>query len=134
MIQLLRSSATLLVLSVIPSLGWAGTKKPSTDLNTPEGRYLEKIQEQSDLSKRLMLLELFPDVFPTSPSLAYIWSQLQAGYYQAGKLDKALAVGSNVLVLDPDSLDAACLNWRIAADMKDAAQTAAWMARSGNVA
>jgi tetratricopeptide (TPR) repeat protein len=134
MIPAFRLPAMLLALCVIPSFGWAGAKKPSTDPNTPEGRYLQKIQEQSDVSKRLMLLELFPDVFSTSPSMAYVWSQLQAGYYQAGKLDKALAAGSDVLVLDPDSLEAACLNWRIAADMKDAAQTAAWMARAGNVA
>ncbi len=134
MIRAFRFSATLLALCVIPSLGWAGTKKPSTDLSTPEGRFLEKIQEQSDLSKRLMLLELFPDVFQSSPSVAYVWSQLQAGYHQAGKLDKALAAGSTVLILDPNSLEAACLNWRIAADMKDAALTAVWMARAGNVA
>ena len=54
-------------------------------------------------------------------------SELQARYQQAGKLDRALAAGSNVLDLNPKNLEAACLNWRIAADMKDPALTAAWM-------
>src|SRR5579864_9653010 len=104
MIPASRIPAILLALCVIPWLGWAGPKKPSTDLNTPEGRLLEKVQNESDLSRRLMLLELFPELFPSSPSLEYVWSELQARYNQAGKLDKALAAGSNVLISNPNNL------------------------------
>jgi hypothetical protein len=113
-------TATLLALSLISSLALAGPKKPVIDPATPEGRLLEKIQAESDISKRLMLLELFPQLFPGSPAGEYVWSEMQARFHQVGKLDKALAAGSNVLVTNPNSLDAACLNWRIAADMKDA--------------
>jgi tetratricopeptide (TPR) repeat protein len=59
---------------------------------------------------------------------------MQARFHQVGKLDKALAAGSNVLVTNPNSLDAACLNWRIAADMKDASLTNIWMTQAGMVA
>jgi tetratricopeptide (TPR) repeat protein len=119
---------------VISSLGWGGVKRPSTDPNTPEGRLLEKTQAESDLSRRLMLLELFPELFPSSPAVEFVWSELQARYNQAGKLDKALAAGANVLISNPNNLEAACLNWRVAADMKDPALTAVWMAQAGNVA
>jgi tetratricopeptide (TPR) repeat protein len=129
-----RRPAMVLALCFIPLLGWAGVKKPSIDVNTPEGKLLEKVQTESDLSKRLMLLELFPDLFPTSPSVEYVWSELQARYHQAGKLDKALGAGSNVLVQNPNNLEAACLNWRIAADMKDAPATTVWMRQAGHVA
>ena len=88
----------MLALCAIPSLGWAGAK-PSIDPNTPEGRLLEKVQTESDLSKKLVLLELFPELFPASPAVEYVCSELQARYHQAGKLDKALAAGSNVLDL-----------------------------------
>jgi tetratricopeptide (TPR) repeat protein len=134
MIPASRIPAMLLALSAIPCLAWAGAKKPPTDSSTPEGRLLEKVQGEGDLSRRLTLLELFPELFPTSPSLEYVWGELQARYHQAGKLEKALAAGSNVLIINPNNLDAACLNWRIAADMKDPALTGVWMSQAGNVA
>ena len=58
-----RLLAVMLALCAIPSFGWAGAKPP-VDPNTPEGRLLEKIQAESDLSKRMVLLELFPELFP----------------------------------------------------------------------
>jgi len=128
-----RIPATLLAVCALPSLGWAATK-PAIDLNTPEGRYLNRVQGESDLSKRVILLEAFPDVFPTSSAVEYIYSELQTRYQQTGKLDRALAVGTLVLNLNPNNLEAACLNWRIAADMKDPALTAAWVKRTGEVA
>ena len=127
-----RIPATLLALCALPSLGWGA--KPTIDLNTPEGRYLDRVQAESDLSKKLLLLEFFPEVFPTSPAVEYAYSELQIRYQQTGKLDRALAVGTIVLNLNPNNLEAACLNWRIAADMKDTALTAEWVKRTGNVA
>ena len=134
MIRACRFPAALLGLFAICSLGWASPKKPVIDGNTPEGRLLQKAETESDASKRIMLLELFPDLFPSSPSTEYVWSELQNRYYQTGKLEKAMAAGSNVLILNPNSLDAACLNWRAAADMKDARLTSVWMGQAGNVA
>jgi tetratricopeptide (TPR) repeat protein len=128
-----RIPAMLLALCALPSLGWAGAK-PAIDPNTPEGRYLTRVQAESDLAKKVILLEFFPDVFPTSSAVEYIYSELQARYQQAGKLDRALAAGTIVLNLNPNSLEAACLNWRIAADMKDPALTATWVKKTGNVA
>jgi len=133
MIPASRFPAALLALCVISSLGWAGPK-PSSDPNTPEGRLLAKVQAESDLTKRLFLLELFPELFPSSPSVEYVLGEMQARYHQAGKLDKAMAAGANLLVRNPNSLEAACLNWRIAADMKDAALTTVWMSQAGNIA
>jgi tetratricopeptide (TPR) repeat protein len=128
-----RLSATLLAFCALPSLGWAGAK-PSIDLNTPEGRYLDRVQAEGDVAKKLVLLEFFPEVFPGSAAAEYAYSELQVRYQQTGKLDKALAAGTIVLNLNPNNLEAACLNWRIAADMKDPALTAAWVKRTGSVA
>ena len=95
---------------------------------------MEKIQTEADLSKRMMLLELFPELFPGSPASESVWGELQGRYLQAGKLEKALAAGSNVLITNPSSLEAACVNWRVAADMKDPVLTAIWMKQAGRVA
>lgn len=129
-----RRPALLLALCLIPLSAWADVKKPAIDSNTPEGRLLQKAQAESDLSRRMMLLELFPELFPSSPSVEFVWSELQARYHQAGRLDKALGAGSNVLATNPDNLEAACLNWRIAADTKDQRLTAVWMTQAGHVA
>jgi tetratricopeptide (TPR) repeat protein len=134
MIRACRFLAALLGLSVVCSVSWAGPKKPVIDANTPEGRLLQKAETESDVSKRIMYLELFPDLFPSSASAEYVWSELQTRYYQGGKLDKALAAGSNLLIINPNNLEAACLNWRAAADMKDARLTSVWMGQAGNVA
>ena len=134
MIPASRTPAMLLALFAIPCLAWAGAKKPSIDPNTPEGRLLEKAQTESDLSRRLFLLELFPELFPSSPAVESVWMEIQARYHQAGKLDKALSAGANALIANPNNLDAACLNWSIAADMKNPQLTAVWMSQAGNVA
>jgi tetratricopeptide (TPR) repeat protein len=123
----------VLALFATTSLGWAGAK-PTLDPNTPEGRLMEKALAESDLSKRLTLLELFPELFPSSSAVESVLSELQARYHQAGKLDKALAAGSNLLISNPNNLEAACLNWRIAADMKNPALTALWMRQAGRIA
>ena len=127
-----RFFATLLAVCAIPSLGWAA--KPVIDSSTPEGRLLERVRTENDLSKKLMLLELFPDLFPSSSLMDYAFGEMQARYQQAGKFEKALAAGKNSLVLNPNNLAAACLNWRIAADMKDPALTATWMMKAGTIA
>jgi tetratricopeptide (TPR) repeat protein len=119
---------------LIPLTGWAGVKKPSIDPTTAEGRLLKKAQDESDLARRMMLLELFPEIFPASGSVEFVWTELQARYHQAGKLDKALGAGSNILATNPNNLDAACLNWRIAADTKDQTLTKVWMTQAGHVA
>jgi tetratricopeptide (TPR) repeat protein len=128
-----RFSAMLLALCAIASVGWAGAK-PAIDPNTPEGRLLEKVQNEGDLSKRLQLLELIPELFPSTPAVEYAYSEMQARYHQAGNFSKAMAAGSNALILNPGNLAAACLNWRIAADMKDAVLTATWMKQAGLIA
>jgi tetratricopeptide (TPR) repeat protein len=128
-----RFAAMLLALGALPFLGWAAGK-PVIDPKTPEGRLLAKAQAENDLSRRLVMLELFPELFPSSPSVGYVFGEMQARYHQAGKLDKALASGANALTVDPNNLAAACLNWRIAADMKDPALTAVWIKQTGYIA
>jgi len=128
-----RLVAFVLAVCAIPSQGWAGAK-PTLDPNTPEGRLMEKVQAESDLSKRLVLLELFPELFPSSAAVEFVLSELQARYHQAGKLDKALAAGANLLISNPNNLEAACLNWRIAADMKSDQLTAVWRKQAGVIA
>jgi tetratricopeptide (TPR) repeat protein len=121
-------------LCLVAPLGLAGVKRLPIDGNTPDGKLLAQVQAENDPAKRLYLLELFPDLFPTSPLAGYVWSELQERYRVAGKLDKALAAGAKLIDIEPNNLDASCLNWRIAADMKYPALETKWIAQTAAVA
>ncbi len=131
-----RRTTTLFVWTVClgAQLGLAGVKRPPIDPNTPDGRLLVQLQAETDPVKRLYLLELFPTLFPNSPLAGYVWSELQDRYRVAGSLDKAMKAGTSLLTLEPNNLDAACLNWRIAADVKSPALEAQMIAQTAAVA
>jgi hypothetical protein len=119
---------------LVAQLGLAAVKRPPIDHNTPDGKLIEHIQEEKDPVKRMYLLELFPDLFPSSPLAGYVWSELQDRYRLAGSLDKALNAGTTLILIEPANLDAACLNWRIAADLKYPALEAKMVAQTAAVA
>src|SRR5689334_12755322 len=132
--NLSRLPATLLVLSTIPFTGWAGVKKPVSDPSTPEGRLLVIIDNESDPVKKQILMELFPEIFTTSTARVYIWSELQVRYHSVGQFSKAILAGEHLLNANPNDLETACLNWRVAADSKDPVRTQEWIARTGKIA
>jgi len=115
-------------------LGLSGVKRPPVDSNTPDGKLLLKLQSESDPIKRAYLLEMFPDLFPTSPVSGYVWSELQEHYRVTGKLEKALNAGAKLISIEPNNLEAACLNWRIAVDMKHPVLEAKWISQTAEVA
>jgi tetratricopeptide (TPR) repeat protein len=131
-----RRTTTLLLwtLCLGAQLGLAGVKRPPVDPNTPDGKLLAQVQAENDPAKRLYLLELFSDLFPNSQLAGYIFGELQDRYRLAGKFDKALDAGTKLLALEPNNLEAACLNWRIAADLKYPALETKWIGVTGSVA
>lgn len=131
-----RRTTTLLLwtLCLGAQLGHAGVKRPPIDHNAPDGKLLDQIQAEKDPAKRLYLLELFRDLFGGSPLSGYVLSELQERYRLVGNLEKALNTGSALIVLEPTNLESACLNWRIAADIKSPELEAKMMGQSAVVA
>jgi tetratricopeptide (TPR) repeat protein len=123
-------------MGLIAGQGMADTKKLQIDKNSPEGQYFELISLESDASKKIGLLEQFLVLFPTSaPTLAaWVYGELQDRYRRAGQLDKAIAAGEKILALEPDNLETARLNWRMAETKGDAALVKKWSAATATIA
>jgi tetratricopeptide (TPR) repeat protein len=121
---------------VAPVCLWADVKKLQIDKNSPEGQYIELVALEFDAAKKLALLEHFLAMFPKANAgvTAWVYGELQDRYRKAGALDKAMAAGEKALAFDPDNLEAARVNWRIAESKQDPELTKKWMAETARIA
>jgi tetratricopeptide (TPR) repeat protein len=114
-----RAGARLLVLALAFTLApfvWGDVKKPRIGRDTPEGTFLELVSLEINSAKKIALLEHFLTIFPACDPRVTVWvyGELQDRYRKAGDLDKALAAGEKIMVLDPDNIEIAEANRRIA--------------------
>jgi tetratricopeptide (TPR) repeat protein len=107
----------VLALSLIVAPCLSGdVKKPRIGKDTPEGTFLELVSLEVNASKKIALLEHFLTIFPACDPKITVWvyGELQDRYGRAGDLDKALAAGEKILTLDPENIEIAETNRRIA--------------------
>jgi len=88
---------------------------------SPEDRALLQIEQESDLAKRVALLEQFVQEFSGDAALLG-YRRLQANYLQLGELDKAILAGLHVLRLDPSDFSAMANLMRAFAQKQDVEQ------------
>jgi len=124
--------AVLIVLTLVPC--FADVKKLRINKETPEGQFLELVSLETDAQRKVALLEQFLVLFPNSEPVGWVYSELQDRYRRAGNLDNALAMGEKVLALEPDNLETARLNWRIAETKGDAELVKQWAAATAKIA
>jgi tetratricopeptide (TPR) repeat protein len=122
-------------LSLMP-FAVAEVKKPRIGKDTPEGTFLELVSLEASGSKKVALLEHFLTIFPAcDPSVTvWVYGELQDRYRRAGDLDKALGAGEKILVLDPNNIDIAEANRRLAEKKGDAELVAKWSAEIEKIA
>ena len=111
-------------------------KKPQLDRNSSEGQFMELISLEGDTAKKTALLEQFLTLFPKiDPSVtAWIYGELQDRYRRSGALDKAIGAGEKVLQIDPDNIEVARMNWRLAETKKDEALVKLWSEETARIA
>ena len=111
-------------------------KKPRIGKDTPEGTFLELVTLEANSAKKIALLEHFLNIFPAcDPSITvWVYGDLQDRYRKAGDLDKALAAGEKILVLDPNNIDIAEANRRLAEKKGDAELVKKWSAEIEKIA
>lgn len=111
-------------------------KKPRIGKDSPEGTFLELVTLESNPAKKIALLEHFLVIFPACDPTITIWvyGELQDRYRKAGDLDKALATGEKILTLDPDDMEIAEANRRIAEKKGDSEQVKRWSAEIEKIA
>ncbi len=111
-------------------------KKPRIGKDTPEGTFLELVSLEVSAAKKIALLEHFLTIFPACDPSITVWvhSELQDRYRRAGDLDKAMAEGEKILVLDPDNIDIAEANRRLAEKKGDLDLAKKWSAEIEKIA
>lgn len=114
------------LLSLILGLGavtaQAQLGKPVTiRAGSPEDRALLQIEGESDLAKRVALLEQFVQEFSGDAALLG-HRRLQANYLQLGELDKSILAGLHVLQLDASDFSAMVNLTRAFAQKQDVQQ------------
>lgn len=111
-------------------------KKPRIGKDTPEGTFLELVSLEASSAKKVALLEHFVTIFPAcDPTVtAWVYGELQDRYGRAGELDKALAAGEKILALEPDYIETAEANRRIAEKKGDADLAKKWSDETAKIA
>jgi tetratricopeptide (TPR) repeat protein len=68
-----------------------------------EALALQDIQNESDLDRRLRMVDEFEKKFPSSPLLSYVYTAAAKAHQEKGDLDRAIAAARMSLKLDPDN-------------------------------
>jgi tetratricopeptide (TPR) repeat protein len=121
---------------MLASSAGAEVHKLVVDKNSPEGQFLDLVTLESDAAKKIALLEQFLNMFPrVDPNVtAWVYGELQERYRRAGAIDKALAAGERILAIEPDNVEVARANWRLAETKKDEALVKHWAEETAKIA
>jgi len=118
------------------SLVFADVKKLVIDKNSAEGQFLDLVNLEGDAARKTALLEQFLTMFPKVDPMvvAWVYGELQERYRKAAAWDKALGAGEKILAIEPDNIEVARLNWRIAETKKDAELVKRWSEETEKIA
>ena len=106
--------------------GLAQRYSANANPDSPEGRFLDLINLQSDGARKLALIEQFPQRFPKHPAASWAYEQLQLAAMQASQWDKALAFGEKLAQLNPEDIEVAQLNIKAAESIGDRTTVKLW--------
>lgn len=109
-------------------------KLTAMNAETPEGKLLQQIGQETDTAKKLELLQQFATQFSSHADMGWVLSQMQATYLKAGDPDKAIAAGEKLLATDAMDIDAAYGNLKASEAKKDSAGVIKWSALTSEIA
>lgn len=98
----------------------------TVNTETPEGKLLQQIGQESDAAKKLALLEQFAAQAPKHEDIGWVLEQTQLTALAAGQPDKALEAGGKLIAMDPDDMYAALQNLKAAEAKNDADLIRKW--------
>ncbi|MGH9628241.1 MAG: tetratricopeptide repeat protein [Bryobacteraceae bacterium] len=101
---------------------------------TPEGKLLQSIGQESDPAKKIALLEQFTTEFPQHEAVGWVYSQVQPLYTSTGNPDKAIEIGEKLLEQDANDLEAAYGNLKAAEAKKDPDGVLKWAVATSEIA
>jgi tetratricopeptide (TPR) repeat protein len=116
----------IFILAALASLMYAQRPKPVYDPETKEGLLIQHIQQEDDPTEKLHYMEQFIVQFPTNPSIAWVYDQLQPAYIKEKAWDEAMRIGEKRVALEPDNLDAGKLGLKAAENKGNREDIAKW--------
>jgi hypothetical protein len=127
-------TVTLTVFLLAGSAAAQRHKLDSINAETPEGKLLAQIGNESDLAKKATLMEEFGKSFGQHKGAGWVLSQLQDVYAKNNQPDKAIDAGERLLAMDATDLDAAWGNLKAAEAKKDVDGVLKWSAKTTEIA
>ena len=125
---------TFLVALLLVGGAFAQRHKLNINTETPEGRALQQIGQESDDAKKLAALEKFVQDYPKSENLAWVYSQMEPLYVKANHPDKAVETGDKLIALDPGDLDGALATLKVSEAKKDPDLVKKWSNTTAQIA
>jgi tetratricopeptide (TPR) repeat protein len=120
---------------LVASIAEAQRHKLTTlNAETPEGKMLQEIGQETDASKKLAMMEQFASKFPGHDAAGWVYSQMQVAYSKVGDSDKAIVAGEKLLAIDAMDLDAAYANLKASEAKKDANGVLKWSSVTSDIA
>lgn len=101
--------------------------------NSEEGLLLQLI-EQLDGPAKVTQMDAFLARYPKHPSVSWIYAFQQDYYTKSNEIDKALEAGAKLCQLNPDDLEAAVNNQKLAEKKGDAALVEKWKGAANSAA
>lgn len=122
---LARNGCLLFLLLIISPALFAQRYNISYAPNSQEGLLLQLIEQLEGVSK-LQQMDSFLQRFPNHPSVPWILAFQQDYYAKEGDAGKALAAGERLFLLNPDDLETAVLNQKMAEQKGDPQKVEKW--------
>ena len=130
----MRKLSSTIIILLTAGLSAAQRAKPVFDPETKDGLLIQHIQQETDPAQRIRFMEQFAVQYPSHPSVAWVYDQLQPIYLSLKEWDQAMHIGALRLAIEPDNLEAGKIALRAAEAKHDAEQTAKWADRVWHVA
>jgi tetratricopeptide (TPR) repeat protein len=102
-----RYTVPLAILFVAGSLCAQTGNKLVINTDSPEGKLIQQIGQESDLAKKISESEQFLTQYPKHDGVSWVYGQLVPAYTQHGDYDKALDAAAKLIALDPANLEIA---------------------------
>ena len=124
----------LAILYVAGSLGAQTGNKLVINTDSPEGKLITQIGQDSDAAKKISDSEQFLAQYPKHEGVSWVYGQLVPAYSQHGDYDKALDAAAKAMALDPNNLEIAYAALKAAEAKKDPDLVIKWSGETSQAA
>jgi tetratricopeptide (TPR) repeat protein len=87
-------------------------QRPALNKESADAQFLVLVDLVTNYNRKLVLLEQFVEMFPTSPARPWALAELSSCYRQDGNLDKMVLFAERAIAADPNDLETAHQTWK----------------------